>query len=190
MSKQAESRKSKSRRDSHGTSAGRSTVDLKKRSTSLSEYRTKNSASKSYSPNTESLQKYKDHLYQKGRYGNRFNPKPNKVVGVFGLSQRTTPEIVNMIFEGFGKVKKVILIRDKKTQLSRGFGFIHYKHLSDAKYAVARCKYLCIHGRNIRVDFSISDRPHKPFPAVYRLMAKMQKNVRDHREHHEYRHRK
>lgn len=55
-----------------------------------------------------------------------------------------------------------------QTGRSRGFCFIYFKHLHDAKDAKESCSGMEIDHRRIRVDYSITQRPHEPTPGVYK----------------------
>lgn len=57
---------------------------------------------------------------------------------------------------------------DSQTGRSRGFCFIYFKHLRDAKDAKESCSGMEIDHRRIRVDYSITQRPHEPTPGVYK----------------------
>ncbi|THD23897.1 Transformer-2 protein beta, partial [Fasciola hepatica] len=50
---------------------------------------------------------------------------------------------------------------------SRGFGFVYFNHVTDAKAAKSDAHGMEIDGRSIRCDFSITDRPHSPTPGIY-----------------------
>lgn len=54
-----------------------------------------------------------------------------------------------------------------QTGRSRGFCFIYYEKLGDAKDARDHCCGMEIDGRRIRVAYSITERPHTPTPGVY-----------------------
>ena len=54
-----------------------------------------------------------------------------------------------------------------QTGRSRGFAFVYYEHSEDAKEAKDVMNDQEIDGRRIRVDFSITKRPHTPTPGVY-----------------------
>uniref|UniRef100_A0A182NAY0 RRM domain-containing protein n=1 Tax=Anopheles dirus TaxID=7168 RepID=A0A182NAY0_9DIPT len=95
------------------------------------------------------------------------SPAPSRCLGVFGLSVYTTEPYLNDIFRHFGTVERAFVIYDAKTRLSRGFGFVYFKTEEEAGMARANCNGLQIHGRRIRVDYSITDQPHAPTPGVY-----------------------
>lgn len=95
------------------------------------------------------------------------HPKPNRCLGVFGLSIYTTERQIRDIFSKYGKLDKVQVIFDAKTGRSRGFCFVYYELVDDAAYAKEQCGGMEIDGRRIRVDFSITQRAHTPTPGIY-----------------------
>ncbi|XP_050072314.1 transformer-2 protein homolog beta-like [Anopheles maculipalpis] len=95
------------------------------------------------------------------------SPEPSRCLGVFGLSVFTTEPYLNRIFCHFGTVENTVVIYDAKTRLSRGFGFVYFKTKEEASVARAHCNGLHIHGRRMRVDYSITEQPHAPTPGVY-----------------------
>lgn len=54
-----------------------------------------------------------------------------------------------------------------QTGRSRGFGFVYFESGKDALEAKERANGMELDGRRIRVDFSITKRPHTPTPGVY-----------------------
>ena len=54
-----------------------------------------------------------------------------------------------------------------QTGRSRGFGFVYFDNREDAEEAKERANGMELDGRRIRVDFSITKRPHTPTPGVY-----------------------
>ncbi|EPZ32016.1 RNA recognition motif domain-containing protein [Rozella allomycis CSF55] len=100
----------------------------------------------------------------------RFNREPVppcKVIGVFGLSLRTTERDLEEVFNQFGKIEQITLVHDKDRR-SRGFGFINYSTISEAEEAVKKASGTLMDGREIRVDFSATKKPHTPTPGEYR----------------------
>ncbi|XP_049278906.1 transformer-2 protein homolog beta-like [Anopheles funestus] len=95
------------------------------------------------------------------------SPEPSRCLGIFGLSVFTTEPYLNRIFCNFGTVENTVVIYDAKTRLSRGFGFVYFKTKEEAAVARAHCNGLHIHGRRMRVDYSITDQPHAPTPGRY-----------------------
>lgn len=99
--------------------------------------------------------------------GSNDHPKPNRCLGVFGLSIYTTERQIREIFSKYGTLESVQVIFDAKTGRSRGFCFVYYENDDDAKLAKEQCTGMEIDGRRIRVDFSITQRAHTPTPGIY-----------------------
>ncbi|XP_028035945.1 transformer-2 protein homolog beta isoform X6 [Bombyx mandarina] len=95
------------------------------------------------------------------------NPTPSRCLGVFGLSLYTTEQQINHIFSKYGPVDKVQVVIDAKTGRSRGFCFVYFEDMEDAKIAKNECTGMEIDGRRIRVDYSITQRAHTPTPGIY-----------------------
>jgi len=95
------------------------------------------------------------------------NPSPNKCLGVFGLSLRTTERDLKDVFSRYGPIEECTVVIDAQTGRSRGFAFIYFESVEDAKAAKDSCNGIEIDGRRIRVDFSITQRAHTPTPGIY-----------------------
>jgi len=94
-------------------------------------------------------------------------PPPNRCVGVFGMSLYTDEKQLENHFGTFGKIENIQIVYDKQTGRSRGFGFIYFNNVDDAQRAKERSAGVEIDGHRIRVDFSITKRPHTPTPGIY-----------------------
>jgi len=99
--------------------------------------------------------------------GNTENPAPSKCVGCFGLSLHTRERDIYDLFARYGDIEDVQLVYDNHTGRSRGFAFIYFKDLGDAKEAKEKLHDTEVDGRNIRCDFSVTKRAHTPTPGVY-----------------------
>ncbi|OAD70634.1 hypothetical protein PHYBLDRAFT_95526, partial [Phycomyces blakesleeanus NRRL 1555(-)] len=86
----------------------------------------------------------------------------SNILGVFGLSLRTNERNLEEVFERFGKLKKVTVVYDHRSNRSRGFGFITFGSVDEAERARDETNGLEIDERKIRVDFSMTHRPHTP----------------------------
>uniref|UniRef100_A0A674N0M9 Cold inducible RNA binding protein a n=1 Tax=Takifugu rubripes TaxID=31033 RepID=A0A674N0M9_TAKRU len=69
-----------------------------------------------------------------------------------GLSFETNEESLAEAFGKYGTIEKVDVIRDKETGRSRGFGFVKYESVEDAKDAMTAMNGKSLDGRAIRVD--------------------------------------
>ncbi|ETW84244.1 hypothetical protein HETIRDRAFT_312140, partial [Heterobasidion irregulare TC 32-1] len=95
-------------------------------------------------------------------------PNPSAVLGVFGLSIRTTERDLDDEFSRFGRVEKVTIVYDQRqSDRSRGFGFIKMSTVEDAGRCIQELNGVDLNGRRIRVDYSVTDRPHAPTPGEY-----------------------
>lgn len=95
-------------------------------------------------------------------------PNPSNVLGVFGLSIRTTERDLDEEFSRFGRVEKVVIVYDQRqSDRSRGFGFITMSTVDEAARCIKELNGVDLNGRRIRVDYSVTDRPHAPTPGEY-----------------------
>ncbi|KAK7061367.1 hypothetical protein R3P38DRAFT_2829111 [Favolaschia claudopus] len=94
-------------------------------------------------------------------------PNPSNVLGVFGLSIRTQERDLDEEFSRFGRVEKVTIVYDQRSDRSRGFGFIKMATVEDATRCIQELNGVDLNGRRIRVDYSVTDRPHNPTPGEY-----------------------
>ncbi|EJD00978.1 RNA-binding domain-containing protein [Fomitiporia mediterranea MF3/22] len=95
------------------------------------------------------------------------NPQPSNVLGVFGLSIRSTERDLDEEFSRFGRVEKVTIVYDQRSDRSRGFGFIKLASVEDAARCIQELNGVELNGRRIRVDYSVTERPHAPTPGEY-----------------------
>jgi len=94
-------------------------------------------------------------------------PNPSAVLGVFGLSIRTQERDLDEEFSRFGRVEKVTIVYDQRSDRSRGFGFIKMSAVEEATRCIQELNGIELNGRRIRVDYSVTDRPHAPTPGEY-----------------------
>ena len=97
----------------------------------------------------------------------RTSTETSKCIGVFGLSFRTTERDLEDEFAKFGELESVKLICHPLSKESRGFGFLTFRDLDSAVAAVDKCNGMMLHGRKVRVDFSMTKGPHQPTPGRY-----------------------
>ncbi|PPR01665.1 hypothetical protein CVT26_013106, partial [Gymnopilus dilepis] len=94
-------------------------------------------------------------------------PNPSNVLGVFGLSIRTQERDLEEEFSRYGHVEKVTIVYDQRSDRSRGFGFIRMGSVDEAAKCIEVLNGIELNGRRIRVDYSITDRPHASTPGEY-----------------------
>ncbi|KAJ2665918.1 transformer 2 beta [Coemansia sp. RSA 1285] len=96
------------------------------------------------------------------------DPTPSRVLGIFGMSKFTNESYLRNIFERYGPVDKIQIIRDPYEGRSRGFAFINMRNEEDAQKARNDTTGTLIHDRKVRVDFSFTNRAHSPTPGKYK----------------------
>ncbi|KAI8062401.1 hypothetical protein BC940DRAFT_210839, partial [Gongronella butleri] len=94
-------------------------------------------------------------------------PEVSKILGVFGLNRDTRENDLEEVFGKYGALKKVVIVWDHHMRRSRGFGFITFETQDDATRACTEMNGQEIDGNVVRVDYSITHRPHSPTPGEY-----------------------
>ena len=97
----------------------------------------------------------------------RENPEPSLCLGVFGLNYRTTEQELTDLFSKYGTLDKVHLVFDKRINQSRGFGFVYFDSVESSTKAREATNGMDFDGRQIRVDFSVTQKAHEPTPGFY-----------------------
>ncbi|PSN69675.1 hypothetical protein BS50DRAFT_444771, partial [Corynespora cassiicola Philippines] len=74
-----------------------------------------------------------------------------------GLAWHTDDVTLRQKFEEFGTVEEAVVVKDRDTGRSRGFGFVRFSQDSEADAAMENMNNVEFDGRTIRVD-KASDR--------------------------------
>ncbi|XP_063770412.1 cold-inducible RNA-binding protein B-like isoform X1 [Pseudophryne corroboree] len=69
-----------------------------------------------------------------------------------GLSFDTNERNLEESFCKYGGISEVVVVKDRETQRSRGFGFVTFENADDAKDAMQAMNGKSVDGRQIRVD--------------------------------------
>jgi len=69
-----------------------------------------------------------------------------------GLAWHTDENALRQKFEEFGAVEEAVVVKDRDTGRSRGFGFVRYGSDPDAEAAIAAMNNVEFDSRTIRVD--------------------------------------
>jgi hypothetical protein len=69
-----------------------------------------------------------------------------------GLAWHTEEGTLRQKFEEFGVVDEAVVVKDRDTGRSRGFGFVRYTNEDDAQKAIQSMNNVEFDGRTIRVD--------------------------------------
>jgi transformer-2 protein len=83
------------------------------------------------------------------------------------LHVRTSEGEIREVFDRFGPIDEIIMVKDSKTRGFRGYCFIYYNKVRDATEALNHCNGIELKERIIRVDYSLSAKPHSATPGVY-----------------------
>ncbi|PNY28549.1 Glycine-rich RNA-binding protein 4, mitochondrial [Tolypocladium capitatum] len=76
-----------------------------------------------------------------------------------GLAWHTEEGTLRQKFEEFGAVEEAVVVKDRDTGRSRGFGFVRYAQEGDAQNAIAAMNNVEFDGRTIRVDKASDNGP-------------------------------
>ncbi|XP_056373227.1 cold-inducible RNA-binding protein B-like [Hyla sarda] len=71
---------------------------------------------------------------------------------VGGLSFDTEEQNLEQVFGKYGQISEVVVVKDRETKKSRGFGFVTFENPEDAKDAMDAMNGKSVDGRQIRVD--------------------------------------
>ncbi|XP_075467562.1 cold-inducible RNA-binding protein B-like [Ascaphus truei] len=71
---------------------------------------------------------------------------------VGGLSFDTDEQNLEQVFCKYGQISEVVVVKDRETKRSRGFGFVTFENPEDAKDAMEAMNGKSVDGRQIRVD--------------------------------------
>jgi len=88
-------------------------------------------------------------------------------LGIFGLHPQTTARDLEDVCAKYGRLEHVDLITDRQTGRSKCFGFVYFRSEDDAAAAKEGLAGLTMDGRNLRIDFSYTRKPHSPTPGKY-----------------------
>ena len=73
---------------------------------------------------------------------------------VGGLAWATDTPSLREAFESFGEIAEAVVVTERDTGRSRGFGFVTFNEVKDAESAKTSMDGAELDGRNIRVDFA------------------------------------
>ena len=88
----------------------------------------------------------------------------SKKLFVGGLSWNVTKEILKEAFSAHGTVVSTVVVLDKETQKSRGFGFVDFATETEAQAAQQAMNETALDGRTIHVRPAIENKPDNNKP--------------------------
>lgn len=116
---------------------------------------------RNYSPQRGYNRGNSDDAFSRGRRLIPVEPEPTNVIGLFGLSSNATlSDIKDFLNEKIPHIRyeNVNLVMDRYTGISRGFGFIYFTSVEDAKSAKEQLVGKSIYEKPIRVDYAVNIR--------------------------------
>ncbi|EXJ78365.1 hypothetical protein A1O3_09526 [Capronia epimyces CBS 606.96] len=75
-----------------------------------------------------------------------------------GLAWHTTDDTLYEGFQQFGKIEEAVVVKDRDTNRSRGFGFVRFATKAEADEALQKMNNTEFDGRLIRVDHAQDNR--------------------------------
>jgi RNA recognition motif-containing protein len=87
-----------------------------------------------------------------GKRSSRFQESAVKSIYVGNLAADATEEQLTTLFSEHGAVKRVVIVKDRFTGESRGFGFVDMDNDSEAMTAIAAVNGKEINGRALKVN--------------------------------------
>jgi len=82
---------------------------------------------------------------------------------VGNLNYASTEEGLSALFEAYGEVVSAIIIKDKFSNRSKGFGFVEMADDNAAQTAIAELNEKEFEGRRLRVNVA-QERPRRSYP--------------------------
>ena len=71
------------------------------------------------------------------------------------------------VFEKFGPIKDVRIVRQPVTKESRGFGFVTFEKVEDAGEALGAMDKFDLRGKELRIERARRSKPHEATPGTY-----------------------
>ncbi|KAK5092826.1 hypothetical protein LTR70_005142 [Exophiala xenobiotica] len=84
------------------------------------------------------------------------NPTTKLFIG--GLAWHTSDQTLKEGFQQYGQIEEAVVVKDRDTNRSRGFGFVRFSTQEEAEQARTALNNTGFDGREIRVDFATDNR--------------------------------
>ncbi|KAI2656753.1 polyadenylate-binding 1-like 2 [Labeo rohita] len=81
-------------------------------------------------------------------------PKDQGSLLVNDLHPEVTDQVLHTIFHPFGPIRSVKVCRDRRTDWSRGYGFVTFEQRSDAENALVALNFLELMGKPMRITWA------------------------------------
>ncbi|CAG9312175.1 unnamed protein product [Blepharisma stoltei] len=86
---------------------------------------------------------------------------------VTNISYSTRESDLEEAFSKFGKITQCKIVKDQKTNKSRGFGFVSFESIDNAEEAIKEMNNKTVDGRELRVEKAKRSSGHKSTPGKY-----------------------
>jgi len=93
------------------------------------------------------------------RSDNTRKPNKTKTLYIWGLDKDLTQDVVHEEFSNCALVNRVTIIKDKTTQISKGFGYVECRSPDDATKAMKEMDGKVIGKNPVRIKYSFTDTP-------------------------------
>ncbi|UJR30985.1 hypothetical protein I4U23_018496 [Adineta vaga] len=77
------------------------------------------------------------------------------VVFIYGIGPEATQEEVLNIFQGFGPILRTDVIKNKRTTVGKGYGFVVFRYMNDALASIKALHNMPYKGRYLQVRFRV-----------------------------------
>ncbi|KAI6173893.1 Transformer-2 protein-like protein beta [Aphelenchoides besseyi] len=141
----------------------------------------RNRRSRSRSRSTDNHQRDSTRPSRSPRIRSSDNPKPKPchVLGIFGMSLRTTEKDLRLTFGKYAPVDRVQIIYSKYHPFeSRGFAFIYFFSIADATRALDKMSGKTIDGCSVRIDYSLTTDGHSFRPQHSKYLSERRDRYR------------
>jgi translation initiation factor 3 subunit G len=98
--------------------------------------------------------------------GKRFGQdRDQNTIRVTNISEDTTEVDLQELFQGFGRISRVYLAKDKETMISRGFAFVSFVHREDAQKAMDKLQGFGYDHLILKLEWAKPSAPKDPAAA-------------------------
>ena len=95
-----------------------------------------------------------ENLSSTWKYEPKYGQKEEFKIRVTNLPEEATENDITELFQPFGNVFRVLLVKDKNTQQSRRFAFVSFLHKDDAQRAIIGVDYYGYHHLILKVEWA------------------------------------
>ncbi len=89
---------------------------------------------------------------QKKQKNAKNNQSPELYIG--NIEYKTKPYELRKVFEEFGDIEYLKIIRDPRTKRSKGYGFVKFHSEQDAQKAINNKHSISFRGRELKIAFA------------------------------------